>query len=261
LELLEILNASRRVTDARKVEFQLTELMVGFSPSEMQRLSGCLTRLMPHLRSDEIALTGGVAIQLGLAALGRAGSRAVIADLDFVATRLDAVAETVSGSFLVSHYHVPQPDAPKFMIQLVDPASSIRIDIFPDLVCSLKHARSFAIGEQWVNVLQLQSILDHKLLTVSHASTARPIDPKHYQDARVLGAIFGREVPHVPADSLAEDVYGIGEDLNCRRCELSLNPGFPLAPKQQIFALLGWANGQPIKRPDQLADDRLAAKG
>jgi hypothetical protein len=30
------------------------------------------------------------------------------------------------------------------------------------------------------------------------------------------------------------------EDVACRRCELSQNPGFPLAPKDQIIDLLGW---------------------
>ena len=223
-------------------------LTTGFSASEMARLSGCLARLLPHVRAGEIAITGGVAVQLGLAVLDRAGSRAVITDLDFVACRLEAVAGTVAGPFLVSHYHVPQPDAPKFMIQLVDPVSRIRIDIFPDLVDSLSNARTFAIGKQLVNVLDLQSILDHKLLTISKASTRRPIDPKHYLDARALGAIFGREVPAVPADALTEDVYGIEGDLQCRRCELSLSPSFPLAPKDQIFALLGWAWEQTGRR-------------
>ena len=215
-------------------------MTVGFSVSEMERLSGCLARLMPHVRRGEIAITGGVAIQLGLP--GHPDSRETIADLDLVASRLDAVAATVSVEFLVSHYHVPQPDVPKFMIQLVDPVSRIRVDIFPDLVGSLKHARRFTIGDHSVNVLSLQSILDHKLLTVSKASASRPVDPKHDRDARALGAILCREIPPAPPGALVKDVYGIGEDLECRRCQLSHNPGFPLAPKHKIFDLLGWRN-------------------
>jgi hypothetical protein len=123
-------------------------MTVGFSVSEMERLSGCLTRLMPHVRRGEIAITGGVAIQLGLP--GHPDSRETIADLDLLASRLDAIAASVSREFLVSHYHAPQPDVPKFMIQLVDPVSHIRIDIFPDLIGSLKHARPFTIADQSV---------------------------------------------------------------------------------------------------------------
>jgi hypothetical protein len=221
--------------------------IVGFPGPEMERLAGCLSRLMPHVDRDEVAITGGVAIQLGLAAIGRRGSRATIADLDFVSKRLDSVAETVAGPFLVSHYHVPQPGVPKSIIQLVDPVTRIRVDIFPDLVGSLRHARRFTIGEESVNLLDLQSILDHKLLTVWHASQrGGTIDPKHDLDARTLGAIFGREVPTVPAGQLVKDVDGVEGDLLCRRCELSRTRGFPLAPRQRIFDLLGWSE-QPNK--------------
>jgi hypothetical protein len=43
-----------------------------FSPIEMDLLSDCLDRLMPHVRSDS-AITGGVGMQLGMARLGRLG--------------------------------------------------------------------------------------------------------------------------------------------------------------------------------------------
>jgi hypothetical protein len=215
-------------------------LTVAFSTLEIDRLCGCLSRLLPHLRRDQVAITGGVAIQLGLAAAGRSGSRESIADIDFAASGLDAVSDSVSSSFLVSHYHVPQPGVPKFMIQLVDPVSRMRVDIFPDLVASLAHARRFTIGDQSPNVLDLQSILNHKLLTLSKASNANPVDPKHYRDARALASFFGREMPPVPDSALAKDVYGIEADVECRRCALSRNPGFPLAPKHRIFNLLGY---------------------
>jgi hypothetical protein len=214
--------------------------VVSWPAHEMKRLSGCVGRLLRHVRRDDIAITGGVAIQFGLAALGCSGWRSSIADLDLVASRLDAVASSVSEQFLVSHYHVPDPGFPKFMIQVVDPISRIRVDIFPDLVGSIENAGTFAIGEQPVNVLDLQSILDHKLLTISKASPARPVDPKHNHDARALGVILGREVPAAPAGSFVKDVYGGEADLACRRCEVSRDPGFPLAPKNQIFGLLEW---------------------
>lgn len=215
-------------------------LATGYCHSEMDRLSACLARLLPHLRQDDIAITGGVAIQFGMAELGREGSREAIADLDLVAGSLDAVAASVADAFLVSHYHVVQPSIPKFMVQLVDPVSRIRVDIFQDLVGSLARAVAIKVGTQVIKMLALEDILEHKLLTISKASPTSPVDPKHAHDAYKLGELFSRTISAVADGSLVEDVYGIDADVFCRRCELSSSPCFPLASKDQIFSLLGW---------------------
>jgi hypothetical protein len=126
------------------------------------------------------------------------------------------------------------------MIQLVDPVSAIRVDVFPDLVGSLADARTIAIGQHSVQVLPLDRIFEHKVLTLSRASQSAPIDPKHVHDARVLGEVLGRTVPRVALGALAPDVYGIDADWSCERCELSSDSSWPLAPKNRIFELLGW---------------------
>jgi hypothetical protein len=205
----------------------------------MERLSTCLAGLLPNLRRNDVAVTGGVAIQIGMAVLGREGSRETIADLDMAANSPDAVSASVADTFLVSHYHVVQPGVRKFMVQLVDPVTRIRVDIFPDLVGSLTRAKQIEIGGQSIKTLALEDILEHKLLTISKASPTNPVDPKHANDAYALGELFRRTVPAIDHGSLVEDVYGIDEDL-CRRCELSRSAHFPLAPKDQIFSLLGW---------------------
>jgi len=215
------------------------KLAAGFPQPEIERLSACLVRLLPNLRRDEVAITGGVAIQIGMAQLGCKGSRAVIADLDMVASSLDAVSPDVVAAFLVSHYHVVQPGVPKFLLQLVDPVTRIRLDIYPDLIGSLARSKLVKIGVRLVRTLALEDILEHKLLTLSKASPTNPVDPKHADDACALGRLFQRTIPAVRHDSLVKDVYGI-DDPYCRRCELSSNPRFPLAPKDRIFDLLGW---------------------
>ncbi len=211
-----------------------------FETPEIARLAGCLGRLLPHLRRDGVAITGGVAMEIGLARSGHSGSRRTIADLDLVAADLDVVSPGVASQFLISHYHVPQPDAPKFMVQLVDPIARIRIDIFPDLAGSIVDAPTLTIGEHAVKVLTLASIFDHKVQILSKASATRPVDPKHDRDARLLGAIAASAVPPVAPGALIADVYGT-DDVSCRRCEQSRRTSFPLAPKQQIFEILGWS--------------------
>ena len=212
----------------------------GLSTTEMDRLSGCFDRLMPHVRPGSVAITGGVGIQLGMAGLGRQVPRDDIADLDLVAASVGAITPTVAGPFLVSHYHVVRPGVPKFMIQLVDPVSRIRVDIFPDMVGSLGDARTIVIGAHSVLVLPLERIFEHKVLTLSRASQSAPIDSKHVRDAWVLGDVLGRHVVDVDPAALAPDVYGIDANRSCERCELSRDPSWPLAPKDQIFELLGW---------------------
>jgi len=224
----------------RADEAYLAPPAAAFCDAEIERLSVCLVRLLPNLRQEDVAITGGVAIQVGLAELGRAGTRDAIADLDLVIGSLDVVSSSVAAEFLVSHYHVVQPGVPKFMVQLVDPTTRIRIDIFPDLVGSLARARAVELGAQATRMLALEDILEHKLLTLSKASPANTVDPKHAEDAYALGALFQRTIPPVAAGSLVENVYGMDEHVPCRRCELSSNAGFPLAPKQSICDLLGW---------------------
>jgi hypothetical protein len=210
-----------------------------FSPFEMARLSGCLSRLAPHVRLDGIAITGGVAIQLGLAGRGHATTRGRVADLDLVASSMDDITSRVVEQFLVSHYHVVQPGVPKFMIQLVDPVSRLRVDVFPDLAGSIADAQPIPIGEHVIQVLPLERVFEHKVRTLSRASRSGPIDSKHVHDARVLGDVLGMPVPSVEPEALAPDIYGV-DDEGCKRCELSRHKDWPLAPKDRIFDLLGW---------------------
>jgi hypothetical protein len=211
-----------------------------FDTPEVSRLAGCLSRLLPHLRSDGIAITGSVAMEIGLARAGHPPSPLAITDLDLVARDLEVVSPGVGAQFLISHYHVPQPDAPKFMVQLVDPIGRIRIDIFPDLVGSIEEAQTVAIGEHVLKVLTLQTIFDHKALTLERASEARPVDPKHDADARLIGRLVSREPPAIAPEALRPDVYGGGADLKCRRCQASGDVRFPLASRQKVFEILGY---------------------
>lgn len=215
-------------------------MTLGLSPADMGRLSGCLDRLVPHVRPGSVAIAGGVGMQLGMAGLGRQGPRDEIADLDLVAASIGAITANVVDQFLVSHYHVVGPRVPKFMIQLVDPVSGIRVDVFPDLVGSFLDARMIAIGAHVVQVLPLERIFEHKVLTLSQASQSAPTDPKHLDDARLLGDLLRKPVPHVALEALAPDVYGLEAGGSCERCEVSRHPSWQLAPKDQIFEVLGW---------------------
>ncbi len=202
-------------------------------------LQDCLRRLVPHVDVSRIGVTGGVAIGLHLDAAHGDRTRGLASeDVDFVAERPDAVRETVTTDFLVSHFHLPQPGYPKFLIQLVDPLTRLRLDIFPDTMQAL--SRAVDVAGVPLLVLRPDDILDHKLATLSKASPASPANAKHYADARNLGAICGRDVPPIAAACLTVESHSRDVGQTCARCEVSRRSEFPLASKEAILGILGY---------------------
>ena len=193
--------------------------------SEQRRLQITLARLRPHLDLDRVALTGGVAVELHLARAGRPARRTAIADLDFIALGMGAVAAAAARDFLVSHYHTPQPGVPKGLIQLVDPVTRLRIDVFTDPPGSIAGATCLAVAGIELLVLAPRAILEHKLRTLETASKTRPVEAKHWLDAVALAELCGREPPPEP-QHLAEPVYCTDLRAACARCELSRLPEF-----------------------------------
>lgn len=185
-------------------------------------LSRCLQRLKPHVDADALALTGGVA----LAAL-LPGSRTRVADVDFVARRMDAVRPSVTRDFLVSHYHVA-PDKP--IVQLVDPETRLRLDIFPDRLDSVARA---TLRDGW-RIVTAADLLAHKRTLLDG-----PVDEKHWRDALALAALL-REPPPARPPELRPDVYCTDLAYVCARCTRSASADFPIALKQTILDILGY---------------------
>jgi hypothetical protein len=207
---------------------------------ESAQLHDSLRRLLPHVDRSRLALTGGVAIELHLgAARGERTRGSAAVDIDLVAAAPDAVSPTVTADFLVSHFHLPQPGYPKFLIQLVDGVTGLRLDVFPDSLHALPRACTTDVAGVPLLVLRASDILDHKLATLARGSGANPVDPKHYEDAKRLGAACGRGVPPIPAAHLAAATYSRNVDETCVRCDVSRCAAFPLAAKQAILDILG----------------------
>jgi hypothetical protein len=203
----------------------------------------CLARLTPHLDRRRVALTGSVAIALHLDEVGgrgHPGAERRSGDVDLVAEAVDAVLPTVAEEFLVSHFHLPQPGYAKFLVQLVDPVSRLRIDVFPDALGALPRAQWHEVTGVPLLVLDPCSILDHKLGLLAGAAARAPAEEKHYRDAQRLAALCGRLPPDLPASGFAPTAYSQELTATCPRCAASVDPRFRLAPKRQIHDLLGY---------------------
>jgi hypothetical protein len=201
----------------------------------------CLRRLIPHVETARIALTGGMAISLHADRLTDAVSRRLTAeDIDFVAEEVEAVRPTAARDFLISHFHLPQPGYPKFMIQIADPVTRLRVDFFPDSLGALDRAPLVDVGGVQLRVLQVRDLLAHKLTLLSNASATSPIERKHYVDAQRLAVICGRTLPPAANSHFTETAFSQNREEVCRRCQTSRCDAFPLASKQAIFDVLGY---------------------
>ena len=186
-------------------------------------------------------MTGGVAIGIHIAAAYGDPSRSASAeDIDFVAEAVDALRPTVTDDFLVSHFHLPQAGYPKFMVQLVDPATRLRLDFFPGMLAILERAMTVDIAGVSLRVLRAEDILDHKENLLAKASVHAPVEEKHYADAVRLQAMCRRDVHGPVSPHVGRAAYSHDLDARCPRCDASRRPAFPLAPKQAIFDILGY---------------------
>lgn len=93
--------------------------------------------------------------------------------VDFAPTNT-VVSARVTTDVPVSHFHLPPPRYSKFLVQLVDPVSRLRVDIFPDTAGSIHRSAVLPISNNRVRVLDPDPILDHKLATLARASEQRP---------------------------------------------------------------------------------------
>lgn len=212
-------------------------MLPGASPEGIP--AACLARLLPHLRPSATALTGGLAIHLHLVGAGLPSTRRWIPDLDLVAADAEAVSPSVATVFLVNHYHLPQPGYARFLVQLVDPVTRMRVDVFPDVGNRLATATLRRLGGLSFSMVAAAGILAHKLQTIAAACIDSPVDEKHVEDAAALARLLGQCPPTVPPAHVGRDRYQTDPTVPCPRCDASRRQDFPLAAKDRVLGLLG----------------------
>lgn len=92
------------------------------SAPDADRLASTLERLR-HSGLEAFAIAGGVAFA------SRLGLPRPLRDVDLVIEDASNIPETLGASFLVSHVHL-QARPGRMLLQLVDPATALRVDVF-----------------------------------------------------------------------------------------------------------------------------------
>jgi hypothetical protein len=218
----------------------MTAYRTGIDTDDEQRLAVCMQKLIRFLRPRSFAVCGGVAVQLLLAKHGLSRPDGRVKDLDILAADLDVFPPERFDGWLLSHFHRPHPGYNKHLIQLVDPETCLRVDIFNDAQETWRDSVPHQFGDASVPVLGTRQVLAHKVGLLERASVDRPIDYKHLEDARLLASILEQSEPRVAADRLCVDVYSTDLSASCQRCLASSPLPVPLAPKTEILSVLGY---------------------
>jgi hypothetical protein len=226
------------------------------------RLARVLAKLARHGVAP-LAVTGGVAIEARLGAGAR--SRA-LADLDVVsAVDLSEVGEALADDFLFVHLH-PHAPGGKIVVQLVDPAERLRVDVFRPKGAVLARATRGELDDlDPVDLVAIEDLAARVAGLVLDLGRDRDVPRKHAEDfGRLVAAVdparvepawrdhrramdppsFAEAVAQIAdlvvthADRLIVPVYSRDISAICDRCA-ELGPFRPAAPAD-VLALLGY---------------------
>lgn len=138
------------------------------------------------------ALTGGLAIAAQLRAHGRPAERRGLNDIDLVVHGFGAIPESVTASFLLHHVH---PDAieGRTLLQLIDEATAVRVDLFRAFGNTLARASAFDHQTSALHILSVEDLVARTTALVCGSLRRRKtIDRKHVRAfTRLLG--LGRQ--------------------------------------------------------------------
>jgi len=162
---------------------RVNDLIVGFNQQDSNKVKSLLLRLIPYLEENKYILVGGIAIRYHLISKGVPYNIRPFNDLDVIAKEENTLNPKVTQDFLISHYHPAKNSEP--YIALVDPFTKTKVDIFGyDPVPE----ETFNIDFEGytVKIPSSEDQLVKTVLDVQRISEKAKVDPKQFEDARLL---------------------------------------------------------------------------
>lgn len=206
------------------------------STVDVERVERCLMALHGH-GTGEWALTGGLAVEMHRARLGRDPQVRQLNDIDFVTTSFDCIPATLADDFLFRHVHPLDPPG-KIIAQLVDAANALRIDVFraPETIMSRTIEVDLPSGS--IRVVALEDLLARTARLTLPLWDGLPVPAKHARDFLELSQLTppaGAEsawADHRSTDDPAtlQETSGLLHDLIARRPDLLTRPGYSQDP-------------------------------
>jgi hypothetical protein len=229
------------------------------SPADGDRAIRTLHKLAHHDIS-RWALTGGLAVECH----ARGDGVRALNDIDFIAPGFDSIPTTLAADFLFRHVHPLDPPG-KTMLQIVDPETAVRIDVFR--ACGETMRRAVAIDCEFgrMAVVSLADLVSRQARQLLDLADGVPVPAKHAHDyLRLVESVTDAQMhaawpdhrrPSHPEDfaearALLRDLIAAHRDLLidptysrdpgaiCPRCRIVAH--FPLADAHAILDLLGY---------------------
>jgi hypothetical protein len=136
------------------------------------------------------ALTGGLAIAAHLQINRQPVERKRLNDIDLVVETFDDIPESLASSFLLHHVHPDAVDG-KILVQLVDEATAVRVDVFRALGNTLHRATPLDGDTGSLDVVSVEDLVARTTsLVCGRLRRGRSIDAKHvtaFTELRGLG--------------------------------------------------------------------------
>lgn len=238
-----------------------SSLLQSYSIEDQGKITTLFDRLTLNLKKDIYALTGSLALRYGLISHGLSTSHTPLNDVDLVINNIHDVHPSVTNDFLINHYHLPKSDADTLFIQLVDPVSCLRVDIFP----FHKSSRSTWIDTNALPILSMEDLFVQIISITQSIFQGKFVSPKHFDNMNMLmplvhmntaNQIWNEIMLKRYSYSLAEAIdkaqtalknhseliktiaYRADEDFICSKCNHVRD--FPIAPAKKVIEVLGY---------------------
>lgn len=213
-------------------------------------------------------LTGGLAVELHHIIHGVNPEMRRLNDIDFIAGSFDDLPTSLADDYLFRHIHPLDPPG-KTILQAIDPAEALRIDVFRSNAAPLTRAVEVRLGEFSVRLIALADLLTRTARLLMDLTGGVPAPAKHatdflrlcrLSDALALGAdtldqawadqrkpghpngftvrtLLEKTIEDRP-DLLIQTHYSTDVNEFCERCLPA--PKFRLADRSEILSLLGY---------------------
>jgi len=233
------------------------------SAADVERATDTLRRLARH-NIECWALTGGLAVEMHRWRRGPQSGGRVLNDLDFVAAGFPSIPESLAEDFLFRHVH-PAEEPGRILLQFVDPAPALRVDVFRASEGTLNRAEAIDLQSGPVRVVSVEDLLARTGRLLLDLAEGIPVPAKYAADyarllaltdeTRVEAAWRDHRKAHHPgtfceARSVLQKLIADRSELLiapqycqdprqvCRRCRPVQS--FPLADPRVVLWLLGY---------------------
>jgi hypothetical protein len=134
------------------------------------------------------ALTGGLATEIHCLLRGRAHSRRVFNDIDFVVDSFDGLPESLTEDFLFRHIHPADPPG-KILLQCIDPDSAVRIDVFRAFGATMSRISRLDLAAGTFGLISVEDLAARAARLVLDLTAGVPTASKYAADYLRLAAL------------------------------------------------------------------------